>query len=93
MKTTLKYNNPDREVTFDINFDNGSEKQIDWALNIIVSKLTGPMDMAMQFTGEKFDKAFDQAMMICNKMLSVKSAKFWIDNRNNNWKSIYQLIS
>ena len=93
MKATVKTNtassNPEI-FEFDIPEMTGSEKQVEWANKIYIDIIAGLCNMV---TGKMHnDNVKRQYDMIVAKLQTVKDAKFWIDNRNNNFQVIYKSL-
>jgi hypothetical protein len=94
MKTaTIKTNkgrSNEESFTFDIPVFEGSEKQITWATNIFVDVMSSLCQMVTgKMDNENVKSQYD---MILTKLQSQTSAKFWIDNRNENFQSIYKSL-
>lgn len=93
MKTTITFNKGKlNEEIFEIQIPEfeGSEKQIEWANQIFSEVVSGLCQMASgKMTNENVKSQYD---MILAKLSSQKSAKFWIDNRSNNFQTIYKSL-
>jgi hypothetical protein len=93
MKATIKTNaNTSREeiFTFDIPEMIGSEKQSSWAESIFVDVISSLCGMASGKMDNPSVKS--QYDMILAKLQTVTDAKFWIENRSNNFKTIYKSL-
>jgi len=93
MNATIKTNvgKSNEEVfCFEIPELEGSEKQINWASEIFVNVISGLCNMVSgKMDNEKVKAQYD---MILSKLSEQKSAKFWIDNRGNNFQIIYKSL-
>ena len=93
MKATVKTNQgkANEEVfNFEVPTFEGSEKQVEWAEKIFVTVISGLCNMvAGKMDNEKIK---DQYNMILTKLKTQTNAKFWIDNRNNNFQTIFKSI-
>jgi hypothetical protein len=93
MKATIKINvgrSNDEVFEFETPNFEGSEKQIAFATDIFVDVISGLCNMvAGKMSNEKVKAQYD---MIMSKLSSQTSAKFWIDNRGNNFQTIYKSL-
>lgn len=93
MKATIKTNvNTSREEMFEFDVPEmiGSEKQINWAENIFVDVISSLCGMAAGKMDNPSVKS--QYDMILAKLQTVTDAKFWIENRSNNFQVIYKSL-
>jgi len=93
MKTTVKTNlgKSNEEVfSFEIPTFEGSEKQIEFASSIFVEVISGLCNMVTgKMDNEKVKAQYD---MIIAKLSAQTSAKFWIENKSENFQTIYKSI-
>jgi hypothetical protein len=93
MKATVKTNSgkSNEEVfSFEIPTFEGSEKQIEFASNIFVEVMAGLCNMVTgKMDNEKVKAQYD---MIIAKLSAQTSANFWIENKGENFQTIYKSI-
>lgn len=74
------------EREFEVNVcDKGSEKQIEWANQIKLNKIS---DIFVMITQPGMSAKAEEIIAVCEKMNSINDAKFWIDNKNTMAKNI-----
>lgn len=80
------------EEIFQIEMPNleGSDKQIEAATCVFVDTVTGLCNMVSGKMGN--DKVKAQYDMIIAKLSGQTSSKFWIENKGNNFQSIFKSI-
>jgi hypothetical protein len=85
MKTIINHRQAN-EKEFEVSVcDKGSEKQIEWANQIKLNKIS---DIFVMQTQPGMSAKAEEITAICEKMNAINDAKFWIDNRNTMAKNI-----
>jgi hypothetical protein len=90
MKITINENRSNQKTYVIANVTEGSEKQIDWANDI---KLTMISDIFMLLSQPGYDAKENQIIMYCDKLNSITSAKFWIENKSLTAKEILKSLN